>query len=133
MIVGGFDVHRRQITFDWVDRATGEARRGQIAPATRQVLRSWLGELPPGGGDVAVEGCTGWRFVAEELGAAGLTPHLAEPADTATLRAASGAPRPTEPTPATCASCWSRTACRSRGSLRRTSWTCGSWCGCARP
>jgi transposase len=86
MIVGAFDVHRRQITFDWVDRATGEARRGQIAPATREVLRSWLGELPARGGDVAVEGCTGWRFVAEELGAAGLTPHLAEPADTATLR-----------------------------------------------
>src|SRR5512132_2948551 len=86
MIVGAFDVHRRQITFDWVDRATGEARRGQITPATREALRSWLGELPVGGGDVAVEGCTGWRFVAEELQAAGVTPHLAEPADTATLR-----------------------------------------------
>jgi transposase len=86
MIVGAFDVHRRQITYDWVDRATGEARRGQIAPATRQVLRSWLAEVPPGEGHVAVEGCTGWRFVAEELAAAGLTPHLAEPADTATLR-----------------------------------------------
>jgi transposase len=86
MIVGAFDVHRRQITYDWVDRETGEARRGQIAPATREGLRGWLGELPPGGGDFAVEGCTGWRFVAEELGAAGLTSHLAEPADTATLR-----------------------------------------------
>jgi transposase len=86
MIVGAFDVHRRQITFDWVDRETGEVRRGQITPATRQVLRSWLGELPAGGGDVAVEGCTGWRFVVEELQAAGLTPHLAEPADTAMLR-----------------------------------------------
>jgi transposase len=86
MIVGAFGVHRRQITYDWVDRATGEARQGQITPATREGLRSWLGELPPGGGHVAVEGCTGWRFVAEELGAAGLTAHLAEPADTATLR-----------------------------------------------
>jgi transposase len=86
MIVGAFDVHRRQITYDWVDRATGETRRGQFAPATREVLRSWLGELPAGGGDVAVEGCTGWRFVVEELQAAGVTPHLAEPADTATLR-----------------------------------------------
>jgi transposase len=86
MILGGFDVHRRQITFDWVDRATGEAQRGQIAPATREVLGSWLDQLPPGGGHVAVEGCTGWRFVAEELQAAGLSAHLAEPADTATLR-----------------------------------------------
>lgn len=71
MIVGAFDVHRRQITYDWVDRATGEARQGQITPATREGLRSWLGELPPGGGHVAVEGCTGWRFVAEELGRPG--------------------------------------------------------------
>jgi transposase len=86
MIVGAFDVHRRQITFDWVDRETGEARRGQFAPATREVLRGWLGELPAGGGDVAVEGCTGWRFVVEELQAAGVTAHLAEPADTAALR-----------------------------------------------
>jgi transposase len=86
MILGAFDVHRRQITYDWVDRATGEARRGQITPATRQVLREWLGELPGGDGHFAVEGCTGWRFVAEELQAAGLTAHLAEPADTATLR-----------------------------------------------
>jgi transposase len=86
MILGAFDVHRRQITYDWVDRATGEARRGQVAPATRQVLREWLGELPGGDGHFAVEGCTGWRFVAEELQAAGLTAHLAEPADTAALR-----------------------------------------------
>src|SRR4029453_17130787 len=72
MIVGAFDVHRRQITYDWVDRATGEARRGQITPATREGLRSWLGELPPGGGHVAVEGCTGWRVVAAEPGGAGV-------------------------------------------------------------
>src|SRR5829696_2766676 len=98
MIVGAFDVHRRQITYDWVDRATGETRRGRIAPATREGLRSWLGELPLGDGHVAVEGCTGWRFVVEELGAAGVTAHLAEPADTARCGAASGAPRPTGPT-----------------------------------
>jgi transposase len=34
----------------------------------------------------AVEGCTGWRFVAEELARAGAEAHLAEPADTATAR-----------------------------------------------
>lgn len=33
-----------------------------------------------------MEGCTGWRYVVEELAAAGVTPHLAEPADTAALR-----------------------------------------------
>src|SRR5262249_6399429 len=31
-------------------------------------------------------GCAGWRYVAEELAAAGIAAHLAEPADTAALR-----------------------------------------------
>jgi transposase len=80
------DVHRRQITFDWVDRDSGQAHRGRIAPATRAGLRVWLGELPSAEGAFAVEGCTGWRFVAEELQAAGLVAHLAEPAETSSLR-----------------------------------------------
>jgi transposase len=80
------DVHRRQVTFDWVDRDSGEARRGRIAPATRAGLRAWLGELPRGEGGFAVEGCTGWRFVVEELQAAGLVAYLAEPAETSSLR-----------------------------------------------
>jgi transposase len=85
-IIGGLDVHRRQITFDWVDRDSGEAHRGRIAPATRAGLRAWLGELPSTGGGFAVEGCTGWRFVAEELNRAGFLAHLAEPAETSSLR-----------------------------------------------
>jgi transposase len=85
-IIGGLDVHRRQITFDWVDRDSGEAYRGRIVPATRAGLRAWLGELPRVEGGFAVEGCTGWRFVAEELQAAGLVVHLAEPAETSSLR-----------------------------------------------
>jgi transposase len=85
-IIGGLDVHRRQVTFDWVDRGSGEAHRGRIAPATRASLRAWLGSLPSAGGAFAVEGCTGWRFVAEELQAAGLVAHLAEPAETSSLR-----------------------------------------------
>jgi len=86
-IVGGFDVHRAQITFDYLDTDTGEVVRGQIRPATRSGLHSWLGRFA-GRTEVAfaVEGCTGWRFVVEEMVAAGITPHLAEPADTATLR-----------------------------------------------
>jgi transposase len=86
-IVGGFDVHRKQITFDYVDSTTGEVRSGQIRPATRTVLRTWLGRnCPDGDGEFAVEGCTGWRFVVEELTAAGLRAHLADPAETAALR-----------------------------------------------
>src|SRR3989440_2831618 len=86
-IVGGLDIHRKQITFDYLDTVTGQVRRGQIAPADRQHLRAWLARFA-GHGDAAfaVEGCTGWRYVAEELAAAGVAAHLAEPADTAFAR-----------------------------------------------
>ena len=86
-IVGGLDIHRKQITFDYLDTATGEVRRGQIAPADRAHLRAWLARFA-GRDDAAfaLEGCTGWRYVAEELAAAGVTAHVAEPADTAFAR-----------------------------------------------
>ena len=62
-------------------------RRGQIAPADREHVRVWLARFA-GWDDVAfaVEGCAGWRYVAEELAAAGIAAHLGEPADTAALR-----------------------------------------------
>ncbi len=87
-MVGGFDVHRAQITYDYVDTDTGELSTGQVRPATRAVLRRWLAQRFDGSADVAfaVEGCTGWRFVVEELARAGVEAHLAEPADTATAR-----------------------------------------------
>jgi transposase len=118
-IVGGLDIHRKQLTFDYLDTATGEVKRGQIAPADRVHLRSWLVRFA-GRDDVAfaLEGCTGWRYVAEELAGAGVSPHVAEPADPA---AASGTPRPTRPTPGTCGSCWPRVGSRSAGSRRRAS------------
>jgi transposase len=86
-IVGAFDVHRRQITFDYVDLVSGEVRTGRVEPADRVCLREWLARFE-GCDDVsfAVEGCTGWRYVVEELQAAGIRALLAEPADTAALR-----------------------------------------------
>jgi transposase len=79
-------VHRAQITFDWVDRQTGQTQRGRIAPATAAVLRAWLAALPSPDGVFAVEGCTGWRYVVEELQRAGFSACVAEPAETALLR-----------------------------------------------
>lgn len=86
-IVGGVDIHRRQLTFDYVDLDTGEVVRGQVGPADRQQLAVWLRRFV-GGGDVsfAVEAGTGWRYVVEEMTRAGLRPVLADPAETATLR-----------------------------------------------
>src|SRR5271166_2198777 len=85
-MVGGFDVHRKQITFDYVDD-DGLVRWGQIRPATRATLRRWLGEhCPEGNAEFALEGCTGWRYVVEELAAAGVVAHLGDPAETAALR-----------------------------------------------
>ena len=86
-IVGGLDIHRKQITFDYLDTVTGQVQRGQVSPADREHLRAWLVRFA-GCEDAAfaVEGCTGWRYVVEELAAAGVTAHLAEPADTAFAR-----------------------------------------------
>jgi transposase len=86
-IVGGMDIHRKQVTFDYLDTVSGEVRRGQIRPADRAGLRAWLARFA-GRDDVAfaIEGCTGWRYVAEELAGAGIVVHLAEPADTAAAR-----------------------------------------------
>jgi transposase len=87
-IVGGLDIHRKQITFDYAGLDTGEVQCGQVTPADREHFRLWLAGRFEHPGDVAfaVEACTGWRYVAGELAAAGIGAHLAEPADTATAR-----------------------------------------------
>jgi transposase len=60
---------------------------GRIAPADRERLRSWLSRFGDGGEvSLALEGCTGWRYVVEELVRAGVNAHVAEPAETAALK-----------------------------------------------
>ncbi len=90
-MVCGLDLHRAQITFDALEIETGEVWRGRLWSPDRQRFRGWLcDEVAPraGGGrvDVAVEGCTGWRYVVEELTAAGFVAHVAEPAETQAMR-----------------------------------------------
>src|SRR3954467_9418654 len=88
-IVGGLDIHRKQLTYDWVDEQNGKWERGRITPADREHLASWLtrsDSTAQGPVAFALEGCTGWRYVAEEMQKAGVEPHLAEPADTSVLR-----------------------------------------------
>jgi transposase len=78
-------VHRAQITFDVLDRETGEVSRGRI-PSTPWAVAGWVGRFPGRELHVAVEAGTGWLFVCEALREAGATPHLAEPAETSALR-----------------------------------------------
>src|SRR6266545_1180505 len=133
-VVGGLDIHRKQITFDYLDVDSGQLWRGQIAPADQAHLAAWLRERfdPARHGlvELAVEACTGWRYVAEELARAGVVAHLGEPAETAALRGPSGAPRPTGLMLAICGSCWPLGGCRSVGSRRRMCWSAGR---CWRP
>ena len=76
----------QQITFDYVDD-DGLVRWGQIRPATRKTLRAWLGEhCPDGDAEFALEGCTGWRYVTEEVASAGVGVHLGDPAEIAVAR-----------------------------------------------
>ena len=51
-IVGGLDIHRKQLTFDYLDTVTGEVKRGQVVPADRAHLRAWLARFA-GRDDVA--------------------------------------------------------------------------------
>lgn len=85
-IVMGLDVHREQITFDALDTDTGEVTRGRVRPADRETLRHFLSRFDGREVAAAVEATTGWRFVVEELRAAGAVAHLAEPAETRSLR-----------------------------------------------
>jgi transposase len=86
-IAGGLDIHRKQLTFDYLGTVSGQVVCGQVAPADQEHLRGWLARFA-GRGDVAfaIEGCTGWRYVAGELAAAGIAVHLAEPAGTTLAR-----------------------------------------------
>lgn len=90
-MVCGLDLHRGQITFDALVEESGEVWKGRVWKPDRQRFRRWLHkEVGPRAGDgrvaIAVEGCTGWRYVVEEIVAAGFEPHVAEPADTQAMR-----------------------------------------------
>jgi transposase len=90
-MVGGLDLHRQQITFDAMDTESGEVWRGRVWQPDRERFRRWLRHdvADKANGQpvaLAVEGCTGWRYVVEEITAAGYEAHLAEPADTQAAR-----------------------------------------------
>ena len=73
--------------------ARGRLGRGVAGPdraANRARFRRWLRDdvARRANGEVAlaVEGCTGWRYVVEEIAAAGFEAYVAEPVDTQAAR-----------------------------------------------
>ena len=84
-MVGGFDVHRKQITFDYVDDDGLVRWLRSVRPPGRHCGVGWA-SIARGDGEFALEGCTGWRYVGEELAAAGVGVHLGDPAEIAALR-----------------------------------------------
>ena len=64
-IVGGMDIHRKQVTFDYLDLVTGEVKCGQIAPADRASLRAWLKRFA---------GVPGWRSPSRRAPGGGMSP-----------------------------------------------------------
>jgi hypothetical protein len=84
-MVCGLDLHRQLITFDAMDTVSGEVWRGRLWQPDRERVRRWLRDDVTRRADgrsvaIAVEGCTGWRYVVEEVTAAGFEAHVAEPA-----------------------------------------------------
>ena len=85
-IVGGLDVHRAQITYDYVDLDTDDVETGRIEPATRREFRGWLTRFDGIEAVFATEGCTGWRFVVEELERVGIEAHVGIPSNRGDFR-----------------------------------------------
>ena len=82
---------------------------------------------------VAVEGCTGWRYVVEEIIAAGLSPIWPSRPTPRRPGAASATPRPTAATLGFCASCCRTGTCPNRGSRPRRCWSGGKRSACTSP
>ena len=86
-VVGGLDIHRRQLTFIYLDTVTGQVRRGQVAACDWEHLRGWLSRFACCD-DVAFAVEADHRVAVRRRGTgpAGAAVHLAEPADTAFAR-----------------------------------------------
>ena len=124
-MVCGLDLHRRQITFDALEVESGQVWTGRVWQPDRERLRRWLREdvtEHAHGGAVAfaVEGCTGWRYVVEEVVAAGFR-RMSPSRPRRRRRVARKRRAKTDRSDAgCCVSCWSRGGFRSRGSRRRS-------------
>ena len=132
-VAGGFDLHRGQLTFDYIDTGTGESWRGRISLRTgRPCAGGCAGSTAcrtlssrsrgaPGGG-------TSWRNCSGP-GSPRTSP---SPPRRRAGGAASAAPRRTGLMPVIFVICCWTGGYPSRGSRRRTCWRPAPWCACTR-
>ena len=137
-MVCGLDLHRGQITFDCLVVETGEVWRGRICSPERARFARWLRDdlAPRAGGEpvaVAVEGCTGWRYVVEEVTAAGFEAHVAEPADTQAARGRKKHAKTDRSDARLLRELLQAGTCPNRGSRPRRCWSGGNGSGSTRP
>ena len=133
-IVGGFAVHRRQVTFDHLDTVTGQVRRGRITPACRETRRHWL-ERFAGCDDTTFAGGGLHGVAVRGRGAAAGGGHRGAGRagrERGTGAAPSAAPRPARRTPGSCAPWRPRARCRCPWIPRSRSASCGRCCRPAR-
>ncbi len=107
-IVGGLDVHRAQITFDYVDLDTGDVETGRIEPATRVEFREWLTRFDGVEAMFATEGFTGGGSWLKSWNVAGSRPISRNPPIPRRCGVARNEPRRIVAMPVIFANCWSR-------------------------
>jgi transposase len=59
-IAGGLDIHRKQLTFEYLDTVTGQVMRGQVAPGRPvQLAGSWKCQITSDGRPPAARAADG--------------------------------------------------------------------------
>ena len=127
-VVGGIDIHRSQLTFDYVDLDSGEVFRGRIAPAMKKPTSrpAWTVWRSP------------WRaaqvgvMLLRSSGARASSPMSPSRPRQRRDEARSAGPRPTAPTLNCCGICCWKVGFRSRGFHQNRCWRLGHWSGSTR-
>ena len=106
-----------------------------MAGPDRARFRRWLRDdltrrVNDGRVALAVEGCTGWRYVVEEIERAGFEAHLAEPADTRAARGRKHRAKTGRSGARLLRELLVAGGCRRAGSHRHRCWSGANGCGC---
>ena len=131
-IIGALDVHRKQITFKWLNTETGETNRGRIVPALRKTVREFFVPFKGLDAHFALEATTGWRFIAEEISRAGLRRILLSRRTPRLFGDRNGEPRRTDVIATIWWTCCSRGDFPNRGFHQSTWWRCARSSGFAK-